>query len=254
MSRRQRKMTRSRKQEEGVPRKLVSEKKVNLDNHWTLDWFQPSGDQDLIVNSIDDNDLTLVEAPSGCGKSTTVLWKALNDYRTGVFKKVYLIKTPSEAGDDLIGFLAGDKKSKLESHMDSMKTIFHQFMTKEKLENDMSAGNIVLDIPNYMLGCTIDHSVIIIEEGQTCSPATIKLVTERAGVGTKVVIVGDPKQSYSVKRRPNGLRDLVERTTRDDHGYLVSRYPNTVGYIRLESNNNMRSDLSRFITEIYEED
>jgi phosphate starvation-inducible protein PhoH len=250
---RPRKMTRSRKQEAGIARVAAADKKPSFDTHWKLDWFQPSDDQCLIVDSISTNDLTLVEAPSGCGKSTTVLWKALSDYRSGVFEKVYLIKNPTEAGDDQLGFLSGDKKNKLESHMDAMKTIFHQFMTKEKLENDISSGNIVLDIPNYMLGCTIDHSIIIIEEGQTCSPATIKLVSERAGVGSKVVIVGDPKQSYSIKRRPNGLRDLVLRTTEEVHGYLVSRYPNTVGYVRLESNNNMRSDLSRFVTEIYEE-
>ncbi len=253
MSRQQRKMTRSRKVEAGIPRTLDVHKKPNFDTHWKLDWFIPSGDQDLIIKSIDDNDLTLVEAPSGCGKSTTVLWKALTDYRKGVFSKVYLIKNPTEGGDDMLGFLAGDKTTKLTAHMQSMQSIFHQFMTKEKLENDISSGNIILDIPNYMLGCTIDNAVIIIEEGQTCSPNTIKLVTERAGVNTKVVIVGDPKQAYSVKKRPNGLSDLVKRTTREQDGYKVSRYPSTVGYVRLESNNNMRSDLSRFITEIYEE-
>lgn len=252
MNRKKRKMTRSRKQEEGLPRTV--NKKPSLREEWKLDWFQPEGDQSLIVESINENDLTLVEAPSGCGKSTTVLWKALLEYRSRNFEKIYLIKTPSEAGDDMLGFLAGDKQTKLESHMEAMKTIFHQFMTKEKLENDISNGNIVLDIPNYMLGRTIDDAIIIIEEGQTLSPNTIKLVTERAGRDTKVVIVGDPKQSYSVKRRPNGLRDLVERTTHEDRGYRYSRFPDTVGYIRMESNNNMRSDLSRFVTELYEED
>lgn len=253
MSRQQRKMTRSRKQEAGVPRVPHSNKKPTLDTHWSLDWFQPNEDQQLIVDSISKNELTLVEAPSGCGKSTTVLWKALNDYRSGVFSKVYLIKNPTEAGDDQLGFLSGDKSNKLEAHMKSMRTIFHQFMTKEKLENDISSGNIVLDIPNYLLGCTLDQSIIIIEEGQTCSPNTIKLVSERAGVGSKVVIVGDPKQGYSIKHRKNGLQDIVMRTTEDFNGYRVSKYPNTVGYIRLESNSNMRSDLSRFITEIYED-
>lgn len=249
MSRQQRKKTRSYKIESGQERKV--EKKPSLNDHWNLDWFNPQGDQNLIVESMEENDLTLVQAPSGCGKSTTVLWKALMEYRLGNYSKIYLIKNPTEAGDDQLGFLSGDKTSKLESHMEAMKTIFHQFMTKEKLQNDIAAGNIVLDIPNYLLGRTIDDSIIVLEEGQTMSPNTIKLCSERAGTGTKVVIVGDPKQGYSVKRRPDGLEDIVRRCTREDRGYRYSRNPRRVGYIEMTSDNNMRSDLSRFITELY---
>jgi phosphate starvation-inducible protein PhoH len=251
MSRKQRKMTRSHKVEAGVPR--VIEKKPSFNEHWDLEWFQPSGDQHLITESMDNNFLTLVQAPSGCGKSTTVIWKALCDYRSGKYKKVILIKNPTEAGDDMLGFLAGDKSSKLESHIESMKAIFEQFMSKEKLRNDISAGNITIDIPNYLLGRTLDDSIIILEEAQIMSPNTIKLCSERAGINSKVVIVGDPKQGYSVKRRPDGLADLVRRVTREDAGYRYSKYPKFVGYIRMESNNNMRSDGSRFITEIYED-
>lgn len=252
MSRSDRKRTRRRKIEDGEERTI--KKKPGFDSHWTLDWFEPSGDQFLIVDSMDEKDLTIVQAPSGCGKSTTVLWKALNDYRSGKYRQVYLVKNPTEAGDDMLGYLQGDKDSKLSAHIESMKTIFHQFMTKEKLQNDISAGNIVIDIPNYLLGKTIDHSVIILEEGQTMSPNTIKLVTERAGEGTIVVIVGDPKQTYSIKKRPDGLNDLVRRVTKEVGGYRYSKFPKSVGYIRMEANNNMRSNLSRFITELYEED
>ena len=253
MSRKQRKMTRSVKKDMGMERTPSSVKKPSLENHWNLDWFTPEGDQQLIINSMEDNNLTLIQAPSGTGKSTTVLWKALNDYRLGKCRKIYLIKNPTEAGDDQLGFLSGDKTSKLDAHVDVMKKIFWQFMTKEKFQNDLSAGNLVIDIPNYMLGATLDDCWLIIEEGQTMSPNTIKLVTERAGQNTKVVILGDPKQSYSIKRRPDGLKDIVERCTEDFEGYLVSKY-NKVGYIRMSTDNNMRSDLSQFITELYEDE
>lgn len=252
MSRRQRKMTRSRKQEEGFERTI--HKKPTTNTHWNLGWFQPEGDQHLIIDSMEYNPLTLVQAPSGTGKSTTVLWKALSDYASGKYKKVYLIKNPTECGDDLLGFLKGELENKLSAHIESMKGIFHQFMTKEKLQNDISAGNIVITIPNYLLGATIDDSVIIIEEAQTMSPNTIKLITERAGQDSIVVIVGDPKQTYSVKKRTDGLSDLVSRVTVLKGNTRESRYPSTVGYIRMQSSNNMRSDLSRFITELYEED
>ena len=242
--------TRQSKQDRGEQR--VVNKKPSFDSHWTLDWFEPSGDQHLIVEGMEEKELTVVVAPSGTGKSTTVLWKALSDYREGKYKQIWLVKNPTEAGDDILGLLVGDKQSKLESHIEAMKTIFHQFMTKEKLQNDMAAGNIVIDIPNYLLGRTIDYALIIVEEAQVMSPNTIKLVCERAGVGSKVVVIGDPKQAYSVKKRPDGLKDLVEKVTVEHAGYRHSKYPNRVSYVRMESNNNMRSNLSRFITELYE--
>lgn len=244
------KNTRQAKQERGEER--VVSKKPSMLTHWSLDWFVPNGDQHLIVESMEEKPLTVIQAPSGTGKSTTVLWKALTEYARGKYKRVILFKNPTEVGDDQIGFLQGDKNDKLQAHMETMQTIFYNFMTKEKLKNDMSSGNIVLDIPNYRLGDTFDYSIIILEEAQTMSPKTIKLLSERAGIDSKVVIVGDPKQDYSIKKRTDGLADLVRRVTYEQNGYRQSKYPNTVGYIRMESNNNMRSSLSRFITELYE--
>ena len=225
--------------------------KEKFDNQYKLDWFTPEGSQHLITEAMDDCELIVVDAPSGTGKSTTVLWKALNDYKQRKYQKVLLIKNPTEAGNDQIGFLSGDKSSKLEAHMESMKSIFLQFMSSGKLENDIKNENIVLDIPNYLLGRTFDDTLILLEEAQTMSPETVKLCAERAGQGSKVVVVGDSKQRYSVKGRKDGLRDLIEKVTQEHAGYLIPKYAN-VGYIRMESDNNMRSSLSKFITEIYE--
>lgn len=216
-----------------------------------LSWFSPVGDQEKIVDSMDNHDLTVVDSPSGTGKSSTVLWKALTDYKNKVFDKVYLIKNPTEAGDDQIGFLPSSAEDKISVHMEAMKSIFYQFVSKEKLENDIKTGNIVLTIPNFLLGTTIDNSVIILEEAQTMSPNTVKLISERAGQGSIVVVVGDSRQRYSVKKREDGLNDLITRVTTEVDGVRKSKYENT-GYIKMTSDNNMRSSLSKFITEIYE--
>lgn len=246
-----RKVTQAIKAEQDA-RKIA--KKPSFDQDWHLDWFVPVGKQQDIVDSMDINGLTAVVAETGCGKSTTVLWKALSDYRAGKYRQVWLVKNPTEVGDDLLGLLSGDKNTKLTSHIESMKTIFLQFMSKNKLENDLSNGNIRIDIPNYLLGMTIDHSVIIMEEAQLMSPATIKLVSERAGEGSIVVVLGDPKQTYGIKKREDGLSDLVKRITQEIEGELVSKYPERVGYIRMKSDHNMRSDLSAFISDLYDKE
>jgi predicted ribonuclease YlaK len=241
------KQTRKAKIEQGFEHLPPKEK---FDSQYKLDWFTPEGDQHLITEAMDNYELVLVDAPSGTGKSSTVLWKALSDYKQRKYQKVMLIKNPTEGGDDQIGYLSGDKSSKLEAQMQSMKGIFLQFMSAGKLENDIKNCNIVLDIPNYLLGSTFDDTLIILEEAQTMSPNTIKLCAERAGQNSKVVVVGDSKQRYSVKGRPDGLRDLIQKVTQEHAGYLIPKYAN-VGYIRMEASNNMRSSLSKFITEVY---
>lgn len=218
---------------------------------YELGWFSPAGEQHNIISSMEDKELTIVDSPSGTGKSTTVLWKALTEYKNKNFEKIYLIKNPTEAGDDQIGFLPSSAEDKISVHMEAMKGIFYQFISKEKLENDIKSGNIVLTIPNFLLGTTIDDSIIILEESQTMSPNTIKLITERAGQGSIVVIVGDSRQRYSVKKREDGLNDIIQKVTKEENGIRMSKYEN-VGYIKMTSDNNMRSSLSRFITEIYE--
>jgi predicted ribonuclease YlaK len=237
-------------------RALRGEAQIIEDNarkreEYNLSWFKPAGKQPMIVQSMEERDLSLVDAPSGCGKSSTIIWKALQELSAGYYDSIVLIKNPTEVGDDIIGSLPGEAENKLEPHFTSMKGIFTDFMSPGKLDSDIKNRKIILNIPNYLLGSTFYNSLVIIDEAQTMSPNTIKLLVERCGEGSRVVIAGDSKQRYSVKKREDGFRDLINRVTGDYHGQRESKFDN-VGYIRMETNNNMRSSLSRFITEIYE--
>ncbi len=231
--------------------RLIAEEHRTQREGYNLKWFKPVLAQPLIVQSMEERDLTIVDSPSGTGKTSTVLWKALAELEGGYYSHVILIKTPTEVGTDQIGFLPNSAEDKISVHMEAMKSIFLDFMSPGKLETDIKNGKIVLTIPNFVLGKTFYNSLIILEEAQTMNPETIKLLSERCGSGSRVVIVGDSKQRYSVKKREDGFRDLINRVTGDYHGQRESKYDN-VGYIRMETNNNMRAPLSRFITEIYE--
>lgn len=247
-------MSRKAKQELSMSRNV--DKKVSFLNNeqdYKLDWFIPTQDQSKIVESMQTNLVTVVQAPSGCGKSATAMWAALKEYRVDATKKILLVKNPTEVGDDALGFLKGDEQEKLGPHVESMKTIFAQFMGKNKLENDLSSGNIKIGIPNFYLGQTLDNTIILIEEAQTMSPPTLKLMMERAGTNSKVVVLGDSKQTYSIKKRPNGLADLINRITYDNHGIRLPNVNMPVGYIEMDSNNNKRSDLSKWVTDLYDD-
>lgn len=218
---------------------------------YRLDGFSPEGDQQQIVQSMIWNDLTVVNAPAGTGKTSVTLWKALQMLRAGDFRKLLFIKNPTEVGDDQIGFLSGDKTDKLAAHYESTKRIFQQFMTANKLENDIGSGKIELNIPNYLLGATLDNTIVIIDEAQLMSPETLKLLVERAGINTHVVVLGDVRQTYAIKKRANGLKDLLDKVAPEgEDGVRVPRV-DFIGYVQLTTDDNKRSRLSKFITEIY---
>lgn len=241
-----------RRVERGHEQLAVDRRQKEFDNDWKLDWFRPQGQQIFVEDAFKENTFTIVDAPSGCGKTSAALWLALNAYRSGEFNKVVFLKNPTEVGDDQIGYLSGSETDKLKAHLQTTRYIFHEFMSPTKLENDEGAGRIRLSIPNFLLGATLDYSVVLVDESQLMSPETMKLLLERCGVGTKYIILGDSRQRYAVKKRQDGFKDLIEKTTYDQFGTRLSNKPGMIGYVKMNTNENRRSEGSKFITQLYE--
>ena len=216
---------------------------------YELSWFKPRGQQQEIVDAIDACDWVVIQGSSGVGKTTTVVWKALS-LLGSKYRKVVFVKNPTEAGDDKIGFLTGDTDDKLQAHFESMRGVFLDFMNKGKLETDENNGNIVFKIPNFMLGMTLSDTILIIDEGQTMSPKTLKLIMERVDDSCKVILLGDKQQTYSVDSRPDGFTDFVGRVTETDEHGRFSVEP-LLTYIEIDSSGNQRGAISRRVTEIY---
>lgn len=219
---------------------------------WDLDWFKPNEYQAEIFECIDDEDVDVVfvNAPAGCGKSTAAIWKALTDIRNGKFKNLTFLKTPAEYGDDQIGFLTGDKNQKLDNHFEVMRGIFYDFMPKTKLITDEKKNTIKFSIPNFLAGATLYNTILIIDEAQTLSSKTLQLVLERLGEGSKAFVLYDHRQQYSVKARENGAKffeDLILQ--RDDNGDVIS-VEEFFEYVEIPVEMNMRSRISRKITEL----
>lgn len=68
-------------------------------------------------------------------------------------------------------------------------------LTKGKVETDMD-HRIHFKIPNYCIGSTFDNSLVLIDESQQLPPLILKLLLERTGINSKVVITGDSTQLY----------------------------------------------------------
>lgn len=216
-------------------------------------WFKPTEAQKEIIYSMCTNVLTVVQGSSGTGKSTTAIAQALKELKSGRYRQIIFIKTPNEVGDDQIGFLPNSAQDKISVHMQAMRSIFWQFMSKAKLELEEKRGRIRFDIPNFIAGETLSDSLVILDESQSFSPTTMKLLLERCGEGSTYAVLGDKSQTYSAKKRLDGFTDFVNKVTAvDDEGEVYSVEP-LIGFVKLTAKDNVRSELSRRIVEIYEE-
>lgn len=231
----------------------VADSERKHESHYFLDNFKPNDIQLTIADSYYCNDLTIVQGSSGTGKTTMAIYLALQDLKERVYDKIIFVKTPSELGDDQIGALKGGLEEKLEPHFRSMRGVFYQFMTKEKLKMEEQHGNIEVTVPNYLTGETIDDAIFIIDEGQLLSPSTTKFMLERAGPNCKTILLGDRYQDYSIRYRKDGFSDFIGLVTKiNENGDKVVTQPST-GYIKMNSEHNMRSEQSKRIVKVYEE-
>lgn len=192
--------------------KTVSRKPNNVwEDSYGYKQFQLTEGQQELANKIIENDLVFVDAPAGTGKSLSILHTYAKMYLANPHLNLIVIRTPVEAGMDKIGALPDSYSAKVAPHFASTKKILEQLLNRGKVETDMD-HRIQFCIPNFVLGATFDRSLIFIDEAQQLSPAILKLLLERIGVGSKCVVAGDSTQLYtSNDTKRNALKDAIPR-------------------------------------------
>ena len=200
---------------------ILREKSYN--NNFGVNSFELSRNQKQLSNMINANSLVFIKGYAGTGKSTAVLHNYVQDYLTDKNKNIVVIRTPVESTDDKVGFLPSDLDTKLEPHFASVRKILEVLLNKGKVESDLGK-RIQFIVPSYILGATLDNSLILIDEAQQISPKILKLLLERIGVDSKCCVVGDDTQLYANDKKRNALSDAFSRFFIDREGILYPRY------------------------------
>ena len=156
---------------------------------------------------------------------------------------------------DKVGFLPDDLDAKLEPHFASSKAILEELLTPQKVAADINGPykRIQFLIPNFILGSTIDNATIIIDEAQTLNPVIMKLLLERCGENSKIIVLGDPSQVYSSNTDRQGMRDAILRFFKTDENkqILESKYLD-IGYFKFNIQDVMRSDIVKTVLLAYD--
>ena len=244
----QRKVTRKNKVEAGTT-PVVNRKAANWAGVNGIGDFKLTPNQQELAAKIISNTLTFVDSPAGTGKSLTVLHTFVKEYLRDASKRIIVIRTPVEAGGlDKLGFLPDDLASKVEPHFASTKRILEQLLNKGKVETDLD-NRIFFKVPNFELGATWDNSLVLIDESQALQPMIMKLLLERIGVNTRVVVAGDSSQLYATDAsQRNGLKDALGRFLDDNK---EPKYDD-VAFHRFTVSDVMRSEIVKTVITAYQ--
>ncbi len=169
---------------------------------------------------------------AGTGKTLLALAAALELVVRGKkYDKILVTRPIMPLGKD-IGFLPGDKESKLMSWMQPIFDNLAYLMRdgndpkktlREKIERLQREHVIELEALTYIRGRSIPRQYVIIDEAQNLTPHEVKTIISRSGDGTKMVLTGDPSQIDNpyLDSNSNGLSYTVERLKASPmHGHV----------------------------------
>ena len=162
-------------------------------------------EQKLSVYLLQDEDIPLVclSGPAGTGKSITSVAVGLQKIRDGMYDKMVVIKPMLPVGGKEIGFLPGDKFSKIAAWLGPIKDNIEQLMSFDSdnsksghndLEEMCEKGIMEVEAMTFIQGRSITNAFIILDEAENVSPREARMLVERAGKNSKVVLLGDLSQ------------------------------------------------------------
>lgn len=186
--------------------------------------------QKKVVNSIKENEITIVSGLPGTGKTFVACAEALKLIKSkSKYKKILLVKSVTQLKGEETGFLPGDLHDKLEpfmiSFIDNFEKVIGETMTKKLRE----LGIINVQPLAFIRGRSIDNTIIIVDEAQNISLDNMRTLMTRIGDDSKMVILGDVKQKDLKNKRDSSLGVIIDKF-KDVEGFgcVELRDPNDV--------------------------
>jgi phosphate starvation-inducible protein PhoH and related proteins len=186
--------------------------------------FEPklTDEQRIYVDSIFDNQLTIVNAKSGTGKTTLAVAcaKLLN-------KPLIYTFSPVEEGS--LGFTPGtveEKESKyIQPLLDALVEIREDARFAIKSEKNPDIINegawITAKSHTFVRGTNIKDSVLIVDEAQNFTRGELKKLLTRVHDSTKVIVIGHDQQIDLKDPKKSGFRPYIEHFSGEPYCQIV---------------------------------
>jgi phosphate starvation-inducible protein PhoH and related proteins len=160
-------------------------------------------------NAVRNNDLVFGIGPAGTGKTYLAMALALSALTQESVRKIILCRPAVEAGEKL-GFLPGDLMEKVNPYLRPLYDALYDLMGPEKSERMIEREIVEVAPLAFMRGRTLSNAFVILDEAQNTTPEQMKMFLTRVGVGSKVVVTGDPSQVDLPGHFSSGLRHALQ--------------------------------------------
>ena len=200
-----------------------------------------SENQQLLVKSFNENDLTFTIGPAGTGKTFVAIALAIRALKNKQVRKIILSRPAVEAGEKL-GFLPGEMKDKLDPYLQPLYDALQEMIPAVKLKEYMENNVIQIAPLAFMRGRTLSDAVIILDEAQNTTTHQIKMFLTRLGLNAKMIVTGDITQ---IDLPPQATSGLIQAM------HVLKNVPG-IGKIEFTKQDIVRHKLVQRIVEAYE--
>lgn len=198
--------------------------------------------QECLMMSAEEAPMVIIKGPAGTAKTFYSLAVGLYKYmeiRPREYHHI-LICRPHAMLDEGLGFLPGTEAEKLEPYMRSIKDNLFTLMSGNSLveEREVTQAEdtvnmlferhiIQTEALAYQRGRSLQKYWVIFDEMQNSTPRQAKAVLTRSGLGTKVIMMGDPAQIDNplLDSQSNGLSYAGEKMMGSKLCFQVTMLP-----------------------------
>ena len=184
------------------------------------------------------------KGPAGTAKSLLSVYsalRALNDKKIG---EIFYIRNPVESSTHNLGFLKGDLHSKLDPYLQPLMDKLHELLSKSQVERLLREERIKGLPVGFLRGLSINASYIICDEAQNLSVHDLLLITTRMGRFSKLILIGDIRQSDIKNSGFERIYNLFDDKKSADKGIVTFKFGR---------DDIMRNNILAYIIEKFEE-
>ena len=197
--------------------------------------------QQLLVKTFTENDLTFALGPAGTGKTYLAVAMAVRALKNREVRKIILSRPAVEAGEKL-GFLRGDMKDKIDPYLQPLYDALEDMIPNAKLKEYMETKVIQIAPLAFMRGRTLNDAIVVLDEAQNTTTHQIKMFLTRLGMGSKMIVTGDVTQIDLPRTTASGLIQALK----------ILRNVKGIGRVEFEKKDIVRHHLVQRIVEAYE--